>query len=64
MNQYPDHVLNFGFTGPQNSDKFWLNLRLNCYIFTIGKTHTQYQYDYPSRGLVGLFRTGYLELVS
>ena len=39
--QYPDPVLNFGFTGPQYSDKCWLNLRLNCYIFTTGKTHTR-----------------------
>ena len=42
--QYPDLVLNFGFTEPQYSNKCLLNLRLNCYFFTIGNTLTEDQH--------------------
>ena len=62
-NQNPDPVWNFDFTESQNSDKCRLNLRLNWYIFTIGKTHTENQhnyYDNPIHALVGLFGTSYL----
>ena len=40
-------VLNYGFTKPKYRAKFGLNLWLNCYIFTICKTHTEDKHNYP-----------------
>ena len=66
-NTYPDPVFNFGFTEPQYSEKCWSYFRLNYIIFTIGKTHTQDEHNYPILhvcALVRLFGTSYLVLVS
>ena len=61
---YPDPVLNFGLTDPQYSDKCWSYWRLECYIFTIAKTHTEDEHNYPIHALVSLFRTNFPVLVS
>ena len=45
------------YNKPLYSDKCWLNLWLNYYIFSTGKTHRENQHKYPTHALVNLFGT-------